>query len=307
MGLALSTAWNSFQHSRAKKLLSEIKSVGFESLELGFSLTPAIVQDISSFVDNNEIKIVSLHNYCPIPNGLRREEALPDYYPMSSMNDDIRSRSIKYAKITIDTARKLNAKAVVLHCGRVDIPDRTRELAIFFKQGLKDSREYMNLKGRIIKERDEVCKSYLQNTLKSLEELNRYAQEQDILLGIENRFYVREIPSFEELGIILDNFRGSHIFYWHDTGHAQVMDNLGFNKHREYLERFSSKMIGVHLHNCVGTHDHLAPAQGEIDFKMFLPYITSETLKVIEAHPPASAADLEESKKYLELIFDGKL
>lgn len=307
MSLAISTAWNSFRYNSAKDLLSEIKNLGFDSLELGFSLTPSMVCDISSFVDKEEIKVVSLHNFCPIPDGLKKEEALPDYYSMSSKDQEQRQQSIKYSKITIDTADRLNAKAVVLHCGRVDIPDRTKELAVIFRQGLKDTKVYRNLKDEIIKERDEVYKPYLENTLRSLEELNRYAKERNILLGIENRIYIGEIPSFEEIETILQNFRGSNIFYWHDTGHAQVMENLGLIKHRDYLEHFSKNMIGVHLHDCIATLDHQAPLKGEIDFKMLALYINCETLKVIEAHSPTTALELKESKRLLELIFDGKL
>lgn len=307
MSLALSTSWNAFRHNSAGGLLAEIKNLGFDTLELSFSLMPSLVSDIALFTDKKEFKVVSVHNFCPIPDGVKIEEALPDYYPMSSLDESQRQQSLKYTKITIDTAHRLNAKAVVLHCGRVDIPGRTKELVKLFNQGQRDTKEYNELKAGILNERKRLYKPYLENTLRSLEELSRYAEKKNITLGIENRFYIREIPSFEEIGIILQEFKGSNLFYWHDTGHAQVMENLGLNKHKDYLDIFGNNMVGVHLHDCTATSDHQAPSQGEIDFAMLKPYIRKETLKVIEAHQPSSGEDLKKSKEFLETLFNGKL
>jgi sugar phosphate isomerase/epimerase len=307
MGLALSTAWNSFRYNKAEGFLAEIKKLGFDSLELGFSLTPAMVLEVASCAAKGELKVVSLHNYCPIPEGLSREEALPDYYSMSSLDEEERRQAVKYTKITIDTASRLKAKAVVLHCGRVEIIDRTRELIALFDRGLQDNKEYTRLKDDILSEREKFYKPYLENTFNSLEELSDYAQGKDISLGVENRFYLREIPSFEEIGIILDKFKGSNVFYWHDTGHAQVFENLGFHKHRDYLERFAAGLLGLHLHDCTGARDHKVPSQGEVDFAMLAPYVSKETIKVIEAHYPSSAGQLRQGRKFLESIFNGKL
>ncbi len=307
MSLALSTAWNSLHYNQAKGLISQIKGLGFDAVELNFNLTSLMVKEISSLVKKGEIEIVSLHNFCPIPQGIERNKALPDYYSLGSLDKEERKKAIKYTKRTIDTAGDLNAKAVVLHSGRVEVADLTLELIRLYNHAKKATREYKELLNRMLKERKEKVKTYFENTLKSLEVLNRYAQSKDILLGLENRFYYREIPSFEEIRTILNAFKGANIFYWHDTGHAQVLENLGFTRHKEYLKLYSDYMVGIHLHDVSGTSDHQAPNQGEIDFKIFKHYIKKDTLKVIEAHHSATEKEIIESKKYLESIFNGKL
>ena len=308
MPLALSTSWNYSNHNNGAQLLNEIKNLGFEDVELNFGLTASIVDEIISIAQRGEIKVLSVHNYCPIPQGLTQQEALPDCYAMSSLSEEERRAAVKFTKETIDTACRLNAKAVVLHCGRVEIPDRTKDLITCYNSGMKNnSSRYNELKEVMVRERAQNIKPYFENTLKSLEELNRYAESKNIYLGVENRYYYCEIPSLEEIGLILDTFKGSRLCYWHDSGHAQLMENLGFTKHKDYLESYGKSLFGIHLHDIIGARDHQAPKKGTLDFRMFTPFITKDTLKVMEVHRQAGAEDLTQGKLYLESLLNGKV
>lgn len=306
MPLALSTSWNSFRYSNAAEMIREIRTLGFRQVELNFSLTPAMLKSIILCVRKGTIRVSSVHNYCPIPPGFSLKQALPDCCSMSSVDENERKAAVKYTKKSIDTASSLNAKAVVLHCGRVQIPDKTKDLIACYNAGMYDTPEYYKLKGRIILERERAFKPYLDKTLKSLDELNRYAQRKGISLGVENRYYYREIPTLGEVGIILAAFKGSNIFYWHDSGHAQLMENLGFWRHKDYLNLYADYLLGVHLHDITGTQDHKAPSTGKLDFKILAGFIKRKTIKVMEVHHPASPREIVKGKKFLESILDGK-
>ncbi len=306
MALGLSTSWNASGYGDAKKLIFEIKSLGFKAVELSFNLTWAMVNDIASLVDRGEIMVLSLHNFCPIPEPIERSLALPDCYSLASAQQEERQNSIKYTKRTIDTASRLGARAVVLHTGRVDIPDKTRDLIELYQNGLKGSPGFRKLRSEIVKERKENARPYLENALKSLDELDRYARKLKISLGIETRFYYREVPNFEEIGIILNEFKGSSLFYWHDTGHAQLMENLGFIRHKDFLDAYAKYMLGIYLHDIIGCQDHQPPPRGEINFRLLKPYLSPDIIKIIEAHLPATPEDLEKSKAFIESLFNGE-
>ncbi len=305
MGVGLSTSWNAFRCKKGQNLIDEIKALGFQEIELSFNLTFKLVKEIADSAGQLNIRIVSLHNYCPIPEDLPPEEALPDCYSLASINEEERKKALHYTKRTIDTANMLGAKIVVLHLGRVEMPDATKDLIAIYLKGGKNTKEFRGLKNTFLKDRDKRAKPFFENALRSLEELSHYARDNDIGLGIENRFYYREIPSFQEISVILNKFKGSPLNYWHDTGHAHVMESLGIVKQKDYLDCYAQDMFGIHIHNVLDCRDHRAPQQGEIDFKDFTNYLNKNILKIIEAHQPASAEEVKEGKKYIETLLNG--
>lgn len=304
MTLAISTSWNAYRFDDGEKLLFEISQLGFKAVELSFNLNSKMIDEIAGSARRLAISIESLHNYCPIPDGLSRKQALPDCYSLASLDKEERFLAVKYAKRSIDTASGLGAKVVVLHCGRVEVPDYTRQLVNLYNQGKKNSAEFMELKEKMSRERAIEAGKFFVQALISVEELNAYAKLKDVLLGIETRFYHREIPNIDEIGIILDKFRNSQVYYWHDTGHAQLMENLGFLRHGDFLEKYGQRLIGVHLHDILGCQDHLAPLEGKIDFALLRPYLKQGTLKVIEAHHPATAEAVIKSRNFISQLYD---
>jgi sugar phosphate isomerase/epimerase len=304
MTLAISTSWNAQRFNDGTGLLFEISQLGFKSIELSFNLSLGMVDSLAKESARLGISIQSLHNYCPIPDGLALKEALPDCYSLASLDEKERSLALKYTKSTIDTAARLTAKAVVLHCGRVQMSDLTRQLIYLYNQGFKEQPYFIKLRKEMVHQRNSQAPAFFEQALNSLDELNTYAKEKNVLLGVETRFYHCEIPDISEIGIILKKFSNSQIYYWHDVGHAQLMENLGFAKHKDFLDFYGARLIGVHLHDILGCQDHLAPLTGQMDFTLLKPYLKKDTLKVIEAHYPATAQDLIKSRDFISKLYD---
>ena len=302
---ALSTSWNALRYSRAKDIIKKIKRAGFDRVELNFNLSSAMVEEMVLLKEQGLIKVVSIHNFCPVPDSIPREMASPDIFSLSALDEDERKIAVRHTQKTIDTAARIGAKVVVLHTGKVEIDDKTLELTAF--NGRKDKWRYRRLKEEFLKERRQKSGKFFTQTLKSLEQLCRYSQRHKIMLGIENRYYLCEIPIPEEMEIILKNFPGPPLYYWHDVGHAQVYEYLGFIKHKTILDRFSYRMIGIHLHDVKGIDDHLPPLKGRFNFALLKPYIKRQTLKVLEPHYPATAGEIIRGRDYLKELFSERI
>lgn len=303
--IAISTIWNSLKYSSATKVVEEIQMMGFEDLELSFNLSLPMIKEILNLKKTHQLNIVSLHNFCPTPDELQRTRALPDCYSLSSLDIEERKKAIFYTKRTIELAAKLQAKAVVLHLGFVDIPVSTRKLIHLFYKGKRDTALYKKALAQILKERNMYKNLYLEAVFRSIEELLKFAISNNVMLGIENRYYIREIPNFEEINLILSQFCNTNIYYWHDIGHAQVMENLGITKQRTFLSSFRERMIGIHIHDIVGMDDHRAPLTGEFDFNILKKELGEfPIIKVLEIHPPARISEILKAKQYLEKILN---
>lgn len=301
--LSLSTAWNSHRHSDGAEIIDEILELGIKNVELNFSLTEKTVKEISERAGQKKVKISSLHNYCPIPKGIMQEEALPDVFSLSSINEDERRKAVDNTKNTISTAKKLSCGFVVLHCGRVEMEDKTRLLISLAQNNKTEDEEYKNTICEFIKERQTKAAPYLEQIIKSLAELAGYATSLGISLGLENRFYYREIPIKSELDTIFKKISAPALCYWHDVGHDYILSELGLTKKNEMLSNFGDRMCGIHLHNIKNLKDHHAPTDGDFDFSSLKPYIGKNTIKTIEAHKIATPEQIKDSVNYIRGLY----
>lgn len=301
--LAISTSWNGTCSDTAEAIIKKILAAGFNDIEAYFKITRDILDGIFVYVKNGVINVSSVHNICPIPREIKSNQVSPDYYSLASLDHDERQKAITLAKMSIDTAMMLKAKTVVLHCGKVDIKDTTRKLIELYRSDQYNNKEFIKIREKTLLNRARLAHKHIQELLKSLDKINKYAANKKITIGIENRFYIKEIPSFSEIAVILREFKNSSIHYWHDCGHAQVLENLGIVSHKDMLDSFAENMIGIHLHDVKGCQDHLAPLKGNFNFNMLKPYIKRSHIKVIEVNNHQSLESVKKAKKYLEDLF----
>ncbi len=291
--LAISTAWMD-EHIDMKSWLLQVKDLGFDAVELSYKVTEKQLKEAESLLEDLELKVSSIHNFCPIPNDGPSPRHLSNYYRLSSIDEQERQLAVKWTNIAVDTAEHLGAGVVVIHAGTLDFEDeRSPRLFDLYSAGRKESAIYQEEKDRILGLREEKKRPYMAALEQSLTEVIGYSERKNVKIGLETRYYPIEIPNFEEIGYFLDLFGQEAMGYWHDVGHAEMNDRLGIRSHIDFLEAYKSRIIGVHLHGIKGRRDHLAPFDGDMDLGKFLPYFGPDVLRVVESKPFASIAQMK--------------
>ncbi len=291
--LGISTSWWENRDVNGEVIIGEALDMGFDGIELEYRITGRLFNEMSPYLNRN-IKVLSIHNYFPRPEELPDRKASGDLFLLSSTDKEERSMAVKYSIRSIEHASDLEAGALVLHLGRVDMPNPIDAMRDLYDKGRMDQEE-----GRaFLEEQDSLRASRagksLDAVLFSLEKLNREAEKRGVFLGVENRYYLHEIPDFDEIGIILRKFDGGMIRYWHDAGHAAVQENLGICPQKALLEAYSDKIVGIHLHDAKGLEDHLPPGSGHIQFKEIRPYMKPSTIRIIEVSSGAERGEILE-------------
>lgn len=282
--LALSTCWSSARHTDGAAMLQEIRDLGFNYVELGHGTRISLAEGILKVIEKNVIRVCSVHNFCPLPIGFF--DAAPNIYQFSSRDESEWKNAIRHTRNSIDFAARVGAHVVVIHAGKVPMRNTTRQLLDVYSQADQSASKYQQTLQKAIKERTRNQRRYFSQTIKSLLDLVSYAADKNVKLGVETRYELEAIPDETEMTEILRTFPGNTVGYWHDCGHAQVRQNLGIGTNHDWLEKFSKRLIGFHLHDTIAPgSDHLAPGDGAIDFSEIAPFFSDKIPMVMELNP----------------------
>jgi len=112
------------------------------------------------------------------------------------------------------------------------------------------------------------------------------AGELRMKLGFEIRQEFEEFPHEEEFPEVLAAYPPEVVGYWHDFGHSQCKEFLGWHDHLETMKLRSSRLLGAHIHDCRRPQeDHLPLGHGEIAFSALLPLMPENAIGVLELAP----------------------
>ena len=143
---------------------------------------------------------------------------------------------------------------------------------------------------------------YWENTKAGLAQLLPYAEEKGVLLGFENREAFDELPlDADHPELVAALAKPNACGYWHDTGHAQIKQDMGLLNHREHLEKNAANLIGFHLHDVSAEgRDHQPIGTGKIDFEMVSGFWRPEHTLVLEFSPRLTTEQVLASKARVE-------
>jgi sugar phosphate isomerase/epimerase len=278
---SFSTCWNSNRHTDGRAMLREIRELGFDHAELSHGIRISLMPGILEAVDAGEMKISTLHNFCPLPVGVTHSS--PNLYQFSAERDRDRELAVRHTLKTFEFAVRVKAPLVVLHLGSMDLKDYTGRLEAMLERGEKDSPKFQKLVTEATAKREAAKVKFFAHTKETLRLLLPEAENRGLKLGCENREAVEELPVENDFRMFFTEFRSPNIVYWHDTGHAQIKENLGFIRHAEFLGSLADRLAGFHIHDVQFPKlDHCPPGTGTVDFAALKPFVKPQHIKVFE-------------------------
>ncbi len=144
---------------------------------------------------------------------------------------------------TIEFAARVKAPAVVLHAGSIDMKNYTDKLLDLVARGQKETPKYAKLCTELDEKREAKKGPFVERVNELLKKLLETAEAQGVKLGIENRQALEELPFESDFQFLFRELASPNLGYWHDTGHAQIKENLGFIRHAMHLESLRDRLL----------------------------------------------------------------
>jgi sugar phosphate isomerase/epimerase len=299
---SLSTCWNSHRHTDGRALLREIRELGFEYAELSHGTRISLLPGILEAVEAGEMKISTLHNFCPLPMGVNH--SAPNLYKFSAEREREREMAVRYTLKTLEFATRVGAPLVVLHMGCIEMKDYTDKLKDMVGRGEKESPKYQKLCAEADEKREAKKEPFVQRAYETLRKFLPEAESRGIRLGIENREALEEIPLDSDFQFLFREFPTPAINYWHDTGHAQIKENLGFIQHTMQLETLADRLAGFHIHDVqFPARDHCMPGSGTVDYAALKPMVKPEHIKVFEFSPSLTVEEVKSGVAHVKRVW----
>jgi len=276
--LSLSTMWARGRYEDLYQFSCDASDWGFTAVEANAFVTS---MEALERLAAGPLPLSSLHN--PAPN-VRSPRGVSAYdLNLGALDEDERQEALSHALSTIDLASRLGARAVVLHMGHVPIGrEKEKRIHALWHAGEMESDEYFAIQDAIPGIRNGVEQLHLERAMETLRALQDRARSRGVLLGLETRHNLHEMPNAREMDVMLSAADPEVVGYWHDTGHAATQERCGSTGHEEWLRRYSSRLIGVHLHDVNSERDHQCPGAGRLDWSMVSRYLPEAAIRVCE-------------------------
>jgi hypothetical protein len=85
--LAFSTSWQSMESITAEEMLAALKNLDISGIELSYRISEGFFNKMKSALKHSGLKVVSVHNYFPIPPVRSHSKGSGDLFLLSSCDN----------------------------------------------------------------------------------------------------------------------------------------------------------------------------------------------------------------------------
>jgi sugar phosphate isomerase/epimerase len=304
MKFAISTRWNASRHENGETLVEEILEAGADQIELGYDTRVELLPGITAALDQGRISVSSLHNYCPVPLGVLKGH--PELWTFASPQTKTHELAVQHTLRTMQFAAEIGAGIIVIHCGYASFRGvGTGDLMDLIDRDMQNSDSYERKFNKLLKKRAKAQKKPLDQIRRALDYLLPLAETLGVQLGLENLPTLEAVPDETEIALLLEEFPTPFLRYWHDIGHAQIRENLGYLDHLHTLERLGPALGGMHLHDVADQlQDHVMPPDGELGLERYKPFIKPDIPLVVEPSPRATFEEVSTGLAWIRHWWD---
>ena len=118
--LAISTSWKSKEATNGDTFIKLLEGFDITGIELEYRINKELFHQMREALKRSDLKVVSIHNYFPIPTILPHSKGGGDLFLLSHTDKDERQKAIQMTISSMEYASDLGTKVLVLHCGNVD-------------------------------------------------------------------------------------------------------------------------------------------------------------------------------------------
>ena len=287
----LSTMWAiqpRFEHD-LPAFIDRATELGFGAIEINHSMQP---DQIAAIRSHPSVVVTSVHAPAPLEQHSRR--GWNRDLNLASTDEDERSIAVQYSLRSIELAAAVGARAVVVHLGQIGSAIFAGEASRreLYERGEQGGAIWRQAGIEAATLRAQIAGTYYAQARRSLDELAVAASVAGVTIGLETRLRYHQFPLPEECAELIGGYPPEVVGYWHDTGHGEVLDRLGFVALGRWFELLGERIVGMHITDVAGLVDHRAPGNGDADLAALAPHMPAAAVRTFEIDQHESDADV---------------
>jgi sugar phosphate isomerase/epimerase len=291
MTVGLSLAHLLLPQASVSDILDEITALSPPVLEVAAGGPEPLQRALAAGIARLHLPICAVEAFFPGPRPLAGPA-------LSAPDAAERQAAVRLTERSIYAAAEFGARLVVVALGDVAFDAEGPLL----RQAFERAEPPVRLIRRKREERASAAAPHLDAARLALEELLRVAEAATVELALCNRPSYEQLPDADEIGVLLNDFRGAPLGTWFDTAAAKVQETLGTAPSEAALRSFGRDALGVHLTDATGLTRGLAPGIGEIDFALLKDRIPAAAPRFVHCAPGASAREVREALTAMQLL-----
>lgn len=292
IAVALSTMWAQQQRFEddMTAFVELAQAAGYSHIEVSHSTDEAGLQ---ALMQQSVLPLSSLH--APTPRVRTASGRWNTDLNLAAEDETQRQAAIDATLRTIDLTAEAGATSVVVHLGGVGTSGLRGDSALrrLYNAGKIAGDEVEAERRSAREERVARAPNALAAAERSLDALAERARRRGVRIGLECRMWFHEIPLPDEAEQLLARHDPAVVGYWHDVGHAEILDRVGLVPVEEWFRRLGPRLIGCHLHDMNGIVDHRAPGSGDVNWSRIAGAVAGtdvRTLEINQQQPEKSLA-----------------